>query len=367
MPFAEAVSPGSSPGGWGEGRGGRCRRASSRFIPRRLGRGRCPRGASRCRPVHPQAAGERWRKRRASGYSSGSSPGGWGEDGTKDELGRGDRFIPRRLGRGRRRARYDRPRAVHPQAAGERTYENRANLAPAGSSPGGWGEVLNPGAAEAPGRFIPRRLGRGSPEPPPRSCWTVHPQAAGERGSSVFAVSRVLGSSPGGWGEGDGPTDFSDTARFIPRRLGRGCRGGPPPSPTPVHPQAAGERVAAVSRAGASFGSSPGGWGEVQGRVFAPLLFRFIPRRLGRGSPSITPGGPTTVHPQAAGERWNEPLAMPAASGSSPGGWGEAFRRQRDLAVGRFIPRRLGRGARSSRRRPSSPVHPQAAGERRSP
>ena len=214
----------------------------------------------------------------------------------------------------------------------------------AGSSPGGWGEERPDARPRRNGRFIPRRLGRGSTRSFSRSPSSVHPQAAGEREVRTGRGDGTLGSSPGGWGEeevqGRGPAPL----RFIPRRLGRGTLLDRCAAPTTVHPQAAGERTSISDSASAFVGSSPGGWGEEGHGLGAGQADRFIPRRLGRGALPPPPAPRSSVHPQAAGERESLPSCPGLASGSSPGGWGEVLARPRMARPCRFIPRRLGRG-----------------------
>ena len=213
-----------------------------RFIPRRLGRGLAPASRTPRRPVHPQAAGEREGSGSHAITSDGSSPGGWGEAGRRDPDMGLRRFIPRRLGRGPAERTASRPPTVHPQAAGERArYADRGRHV-VGSSPGGWGEAAAVEVAVRGARFIPRRLGRGRGRPCPTRPSPVHPQAAGERMGRRASSRSSSGSSPGGWGEGHRARCCRPRRRFIPRRLGRGRRGGPRRSTPAVHPQAAGER-----------------------------------------------------------------------------------------------------------------------------
>ena len=197
----------------------------------------------------------------------------------------------------------------------------------AGSSPGGWGEGERRDVRAPRRRFIPRRLGRGMMPPLLRGNWTVHPQAAGERANLDPGGGEGFGSSPGGWGEGPRARCRDVDGRFIPRRLGRGARRCGPSRWSPVHPQAAGERVRDMTGADSPYGSSPGGWGEGRRRRSARRPSRFIPRRLGRGSCSPAPSRRTPVHPQAAGERGSPGRLSQPYRGSSPGGWGEAHGR----------------------------------------
>ena len=254
------------------------------------------------------------------------------------------RFIPRRLGRGPRAAFAAQLNSVHPQAAGERVDRSGERRAGGGSSPGGWGEGRRAVGGLGRVRFIPRRLGRGGRRWTRPNGTPVHPQAAGERRQSLAKGWTGLGSSPGGWGEDLlGERDLPGQ-RFIPRRLGRGSPRAGPSGPRTVHPQAAGERYAARTWSASWRGSSPGGWGEERGRRRADGGRRFIPRRLGRGWPAPRPRTRPTVHPQAAGERSPHRFRYAFVSGSSPGGWGEVAESLGRLGGGRFIPRRLGRG-----------------------
>ena len=278
--------------------------------------------------------------------------------------GLGLRFIPRRLGRGvcESRAPYRPP--VHPQATGERGSTGGAIPFCRGSSPGDWGEDAGVGPRRRGRRFIPRRLGRGGRCGGGTAPTPVHPQATGERAVVEHLDDRLAGSSPGDWGEAGRRDQALCRPRFIPRRLGRGTWAPRRPPSSSVHPQATGERVDLPVSASAVCGSSPGDWGEAGPEVRRRARRRFIPRRLGRGSRSASTRSAIAVHPQATGERSSACRSSLAALGSSPGDWGEVAEPVRHLIPRRFIPRRLGRGPLTLADMNAPPVHPQATGER---
>ena len=335
---------GSSPGAWGEGVLRGLRRPGVRFIPRCLGRGvLTPRGIAR-RTVHPQVPGERESGSSVVCVAAGSSPGAWGEVLLLRRAIRVRRFIPRCLGRGLALPRLLIEISVHPQVPGERALAGEEGERPLGSSPGAWGEGEGPGMGPLPQRFIPRCLGRGEP---------------GEK-----ARRQSAGSSPGAWGEGPGRPVPAHARRFIPRCLGRGPAVAVGDRRDPVHPQVPGERKSVPAVPRAAIGSSPGAWGEGRPGRRSPAPARFIPRCLGRGRGRSGRRSARTVHPQVPGERTVYVPSLSAECGSSPGAWGEGGRERPSGRAARFIPRCLGRGTQRIQLSRLVAVHPQVPGER---
>src|SRR5690606_23443385 len=91
--------------------------------------------------------------------------------------------------------------------------------------------------------------------------------------------------------------------RFIPTRVGRGGGRATVRCSFPVHPHSRGERRSGRSLSFAPLGSSPLAWGEEKGGEFAVGQRRFIPTRVGRGSPPTAGTSPQPVHPHSRGER----------------------------------------------------------------
>src|SRR5690606_1682536 len=99
-PF-RVTEPGSSPLAWGEGGAAAIQRPATRFIPTRVGRGSWPSAPAHAPPVHPHSRGERGSAPAVVEPARGSSPLAWGEGYSGRRVGRGRRFIPTRVGRGR--------------------------------------------------------------------------------------------------------------------------------------------------------------------------------------------------------------------------------------------------------------------------
>ena len=90
---------GPSPRGWGERRGWKLTRISSRTIPTRVGRTQRNQARQRQISDHPHAGGENYGCVRQSLQATGPSPRGWGERGGNRIDGEYIRTIPTRVGR----------------------------------------------------------------------------------------------------------------------------------------------------------------------------------------------------------------------------------------------------------------------------
>ncbi len=131
-------------------------------------------------------------------------------------------------------------------------------------------------------------------------------------------------------------------ARFIPARAGNA-----PFSPTgirisPVHPRAGGERGRVAIGMALLFGSSPRGRGTRPRHDLRDHLPRFIPARAGNAQTPPARRPPTPVHPRAGGERLPSPGDTLFFHGSSPRGRGTRSRSSRPTWAKRFIPARAG-------------------------
>src|SRR5690606_2521595 len=111
-----------------------------RFIPTRVGRGRSSPPACTGWPVHPHSRGERSARANAETEGHGSSPLAWGEGKKSLTVVPKRRFIPTRVGRGRRSAWRRAGPPVHPHSRGERDQRERVERRRFGSSPLAWGE-----------------------------------------------------------------------------------------------------------------------------------------------------------------------------------------------------------------------------------
>ncbi len=254
-----------------------------------------------------------------------NTPRGWGKGGRRGGRRRVRGIIPTRVGKGPSPAPLP-PRATdHPHAGGERSASAASARAVAGSSPRGWGKDVAVGAGVEVAGIIPTRVGKGSPRPCPRPPIRDHPHAGGERGDRLSRSPAQPGSSPRGWGKGHTRPHRPDGPRIIPTRVGKGSSRRRRRRRTRDHPHAGGERVLAGIEIDEGLGSSPRGWGKGQGRRHARLPPRIIPTRVGKG-PMWRRARPSSWdHPHAGGER-RAVVATPAAvAGSSPRGWGKAY------------------------------------------
>ena len=235
--------------------------------------------------------------------SLGSSPRAWG---TGDAGYRGPhrfRFIPTRVGNGSSRPPTPGGTAVHPHARGERDLTFRRMCENNGSSPRAWGTACIDSTYPINHRFIPTRVGNGRRCPDRPAERPVHPHARGERTWPAFTPANRIGSSPRAWGTGD-RGDIGQRCRgFIPTRVGNGTRLSPTGPSRPVHPHARGERKRSRCREPIIPGSSPRAWGTGFLIESISVEKRFIPTRVGNGV-AVAAGRPRRpVHPHARGER----------------------------------------------------------------
>ncbi len=198
------------------------------------------------RAVHPHGGGERWPRQRNRWRSSGSSPRGWG---TVLQVVRSTpaiRFIPTGVGNGTSSFCPPPARAVHPHGGGERVSFANPLRSPRGSSPRGWGTVFALPAQHAPCRFIPTGVGNGVLGDHGRPSDSVHPHGGGERRPWAGDGQPICGSSPRGWGTGTPVLCGARQPRFIPTGVGNGLALVAQFQNLAVHPHGGGERVPAV-------------------------------------------------------------------------------------------------------------------------
>ena len=136
--------------------------------------------------------------------------------------------------------------------------------------------------------------------------------------------------------------------------------------PPSVHPRIRGERVAAVTGAFSSSGSSPHTRGTPHDQIHDSAIARFIPAYAGNAF--LAPGYPLPcpVHPRIRGERVSGNCSACSSPGSSPHTRGTLRFRQPHACRQRFIPAYAGNAAAAPSRRRAKPVHPRIRGERTS-
>src|SRR5690606_14517942 len=101
-------------------------------------------------------------------------------------------------------------------------------------------------------------------------------------------------------------------------RVGRGSGIPEAARDIAVHPHSRGERDVRDAFDADSAGSSPLAWGEARGARPTTLLPRFIPTRVGRGARRGGAAVSRSVHPHSRGERINALNAALKDGGSSP-------------------------------------------------
>src|SRR5690606_35927960 len=106
-------------------------------------------------------------------------------------------------------------------------------------------------------------------------------------------------------------------------RVGRGHLHAPEADPHPVHPHSRGERMSGKAFGQNDIGSSPLAWGEGLALGGGGGVPRFIPTRVGRGARLIGVAALPAVPPHSRGERSTSSALSPCTPGSSPLAWGE--------------------------------------------
>ena len=252
-----------------------------RFIPTRVGNAAPDPPAPRSASVHPHAGGERCSSCVMGSSACGSSPRGWGTLKWADGVKLRERFIPTRVGNACSDTAARPASAVHPHAGGERALRHENHHLPDGSSPRGWGTLLQRVAITLDGRFIPTRVGNAPARLADTPSTAVHPHAGGERSSGPAWWASSPGSSPRGWGTRSATAGRPAHLGFIPTRVGNAAVLPVYEIEKAVHPHAGGERVSRLPVARVGFGSSPRGWGTRLGRQEMDAEIRFIPTRVG--------------------------------------------------------------------------------------
>ena len=340
------------------------RRRRLRIIPARAGNASPVTPKTYSMPDHPRASGERTRPAVTSAIAVGSSPR---ERGTlfgvrvAVQIGR---IIPARAGNAYAMERVVDGHADHPRASGERVHAKAAKVNIDGSSPRERGTHHTPETPTPPDRIIPARAGNARAGISTASVRADHPRASGERRPSALRSFSRSGSSPRERGTPGSVRRRRHLLRIIPARAGNAPRRGPPPTATPDHPRASGERNAGKILTLHGYGSSPRERGTPRRRKRGAALGRIIPARAGNASALQASNSVSADHPRASGERRYPCPSRAPCSGSSPRERGTRAELGRAGRRRRIIPARAGNALRARPRDPVRTDHPRASGER---
>ena len=138
-----------------------------------------------------------------------------------------DRFIPAGAGNAPRAGTGRSRHPVHPRGSGERTAQDLADYATAGSSPRERGTRLPAPHAHLARRFIPAGAGNASTRLETRRKLAVHPRGSGERPEMRAALQHHAGSSPRERGTPAPAQGAPPAGRFIPAGAGNADPRGP--------------------------------------------------------------------------------------------------------------------------------------------
>ena len=213
-----------------------------RFIPACAGNAIAPSNGIPLRPVHPRVCGERAPDRGAAPSFAGSSPRVRGT--LRPPLRDRDRlrFIPACAGNAVTGARATESGPVHPRVCGERTRRSRRRGRSSGSSPRVRGTPFEVRADSGRRRFIPACAGNAGGRPFRLLSPTVHPRVCGERSRHCGRVDRRHGSSPRVRGTRPFRPGRLRRPRFIPACAGNASGRGGGTTARTVHPRVCGER-----------------------------------------------------------------------------------------------------------------------------
>ena len=253
---------GTSPRGWGEAVAVALRGSGVRNIPTWVGRS--PRRRERADDLaeHPHVGGEKPLGLGTVRGCGGTSPRGWGE-GRGARRGQGaSRNIPTWVGRRWRRPRNPTLGPEHPHVGGEKTVMPMKARPTFGTSPRGWGEVSLACGWVVGIRNIPTWVGRRFRPRPGSSAPSEHPHVGGEKPPRSGLLAHRAGTSPRGWGEVRVLRLPVLLRRNIPTWVGRRCSPAPRSRSATEHPHVGGEKERGTWWQPCASGTSPRGWGE---------------------------------------------------------------------------------------------------------
>ena len=213
-------------------------------------------------------------------------------------------------------------------------------------------------------RNIPTRVGRRRTQRLLGCRRKEHPHAGGEKDERAAEEVGEAGTSPRGWGEGDAGGEDVVRRRNIPTRVGRSVAYAPPPTRSPEHPHAGGEKLLRENGWTYEVGTSPRGWGEARHEKAPPPRNRNIPTRVGRSVSVFIFSFLVSEHPHAGGEKNRTPVYVLGVLGTSPRGWGEVPDSTTRLTDARNIPTRVGRRLSAVAMARTTAEHPHAGGEK---
>ena len=171
-----------------------------------------------------------------------------------------------------------------------------------GSSPRGRGK---PHALElriVGDRLIPARAGKTKRRSCQTARCTAHPRAGGENDMTMNTVARRDGSSPRGRGKPRRRRRRSNRRRLIPARAGKTPVRARAVRDRWAHPRAGGENRRSARGRWSHGGSSPRGRGKPSQRSRALVSRRLIPARAGKTASSCARSRSRAAHPRAGGE-----------------------------------------------------------------
>ena len=135
----------------------------------------------------------------------------------------------------------------------------------------------------------------------------------------------LVGPSPRGWGNHLLPQSRRAFSRAIPTRVGKSLLGVTVAVKFAGHPHAGGEIGAQTVALIAADGPSPRGWGNLPQDVQRDVDGRAIPTRVGKSAITEALNELASGHPHAGGEITAAFFAALPNSGPSPRGWGNRW------------------------------------------
>jgi len=333
---------GSPPRAWGQqGRAG-LGIVPFRFTPTGVGTTNNGQSYIFILTVHPHGRGDNAHATASLQAFSGSPPRAWGQRYPTLRQGVKQRFTPTGVGTTQDRPLYSLRHTVHPHGRGDNEHLDSQGHRAIGSPPRAWGQRSANYPWDSRTRFTPTGVGTTWPWRLGPSAWPVHPHGRGDNKMSMKIMSVIIGSPPRAWGQQMRPHPQPNLARFTPTGVGTTYLPYAWPLRWPVHPHGRGDNGLGAIFAGGALGSPPRAWGQQGLPKLGQDLLRFTPTGVGTTSgPRILPCR-RSVHPHGRGDNSTSGLVNGASVGSPPRAWGQLQDLVHGEDVGRFTPTGVG-------------------------
>ena len=213
------------------------------------------------------------------------------------------RIIPTRVGTSRQNEPCNISPQDHPHACGDKVYLYCLWYTFEGSSPRVWGQELIAKIGEVVNGIIPTRVGTRAARRASFAATWDHPHACGDKPTRVGLRVGIAGSSPRVWGQADRYFRCCTRFRIIPTRVGTSLIYIDADFSVEDHPHACGDKFIVYTKIDNRVGSSPRVWGQdINGSDFKDSS-RIIPTRVGTSNLLSVTSMISRDHPHACGDK----------------------------------------------------------------